>query len=530
MKTQTLTTGVVVLIAGGLIAKLLGAVYRIPLTWVLGTEGLGIYQLVYPVFSLLLVLSSTGAPTAISTMIAERVGKKQYDSINKIFKLSLTSLLILGIVSGAGLSLFSFLIASLQGNPDAKWCYVCISLAIPLVSVLSAYRGYFQGLLNMVPTAISQIVEQAGKLIFGLLLAVLFSPVGVQFATLGAIAGVVLSEVFAVLFMLVYAKTHKNLLPKATNSAQKNVAEPTKALLAELLHNATPILLCSFVLPLLQVMDSLLVVKLLGFAGIDNVLATKMWGINSGVVNSLINLPVALTLCVAVSIAPNIRNGLVNKQQSLHKITLAHKMSVNIALPCMVAMLLLSGLIVPFLYQHTFTSSVLNEMDLAINLLIFNAPYILIVALMQVQNATLQGMKLSRVPLFSMLIAGVVKIVVMLLLTPTFTFNIYGVALANVLFYVVAFVLNDVYLHLKLGWKMEYRQILPCVLASGVMALYLWVGTMTFKNLSVYMQLPLLVLVGASVYFATLWVSGGAPFFSTFVQKFKNRVYKRKRS
>ena len=191
---------------------------------------------------------------------------------------------------------------------------------------------------------------------------------------------------------------------------------------------------------------------------------------------------------------------------------------------------MLSGLIVPFLYQHTFTSSVLNEMDLAINLLIFNAPYILIVALMQVQNATLQGMKLSRVPLFSMLIAGVVKIVVMLLLTPTFTFNIYGVALANVLFYVVAFVLNDVYLHLKLGWKMEYRQILPCVLASGVMALYLWVGTMTFKNLSVYMQLPLLVLVGASVYFATLWVSGGAPFFSTFVQKFKNRVYKRKRS
>ena len=201
MKTQTLTTGVVVLIAGGLIAKLLGAVYRIPLTWVLGTEGLGIYQLVYPVFSLLLVLSSTGAPTAISTMIAERVGKKQYDSINKIFKLSLASLLILGIVSGVGLSLFSFLIASLQGNPDAKWCYVCISLAIPLVSVLSAYRGYFQGLLNMVPTAISQIVEQAGQLLFGLLLAVLFSPVGVQFATLGAIAGVVLSEVFAVLFM-----------------------------------------------------------------------------------------------------------------------------------------------------------------------------------------------------------------------------------------------------------------------------------------------------------------------------------------
>lgn len=530
MTKQTLTTGVVVLVLGGLIAKIFGGIYRIPLTWVLGTQGLGIYQLVYPIFSLLLVLSSTTAPTAISTMIAERVGKHQYASIDKIFRLSLISLLTLGILAGISLSLFSTSIASLQGNLSAKWCYVCISIAIPLVSILSTYRGYFQGLLNMTPTAVSQVVEQVGKLVFGLLLAILFRSVSVEFATLGAVAGVVVSEMLAVLFVIIYASIHKNQRYTEINTAQNINNESTKALFKELVRNATPILLCGFVLPVLQVVDSLLVVKLLGNAGIDSVVATKMWGINSGVVNSLINLPVALTLCVAVSVAPNLRNGLGNKQGTLDKITLAHKISINIALPCMVVLSVLASLIIPFLYQHTLGDSILDETNLAINLLVFNTPFILIIALMQVQNASLQGLKLSKVPLINMFVAGVVKLAVMLVLTQNPTFNIYGVALANVLFYIFAFVLNDVYMHTKLGWKMEYRQLLPCVIACAVVALYLWVGTLAFEYMNIYIKLPLLLLIGVSVYFSTLWATGGAEFLLSFVKKFKKRVYDRPRT
>ena len=198
MKKQTFLGGVAILILCSIIAKFLGAVYRIPLTWILGGEGLGLYQLVFPLFSLLLVISSTGMPTAISKMIAKREGN--INEINQVFKISLITLLIFGVLAGLFMFLCANLLSSVQGNELVTLPYMVISFAIVFVSILSAFRGYFQGRLNMVPTAVSNVVEQSAKLIFGLVFSYLLIGYGLVYGVVGAILGVVLSEVLTVVF------------------------------------------------------------------------------------------------------------------------------------------------------------------------------------------------------------------------------------------------------------------------------------------------------------------------------------------
>lgn len=144
MKKQTFLGGVVVLFLAGVIAKVLGAIYRVPLTWILGAEGLGIYQLVFPIFSLLMVLASAGMPTAISKVVAGYMAKNDFNAVQKVLKVSIKLLSVVGLFFSIILAVSSYYIASLQGVPNSVWCYLAIAPSVLLVSVLSAFRDIFK--------------------------------------------------------------------------------------------------------------------------------------------------------------------------------------------------------------------------------------------------------------------------------------------------------------------------------------------------------------------------------------------------
>lgn len=521
MKNSVFVKSVFVLIIAGIMAKVIGAIYRIPLTWILGAEGLGFYQLIYPIFALLLVLSSTGTPTAISTMVAERISKGQYASAKKILKISIVTLLIIGVFVGVILVMLSSVLAGLQQNPTIMPLYITIAFAIPFVSVLSAYRGYFQGFMNMMPTAISQIVEQVAKLVFGIGFALWLLQYGVIYATWGAVFGVVVSEVLAVFCVMLCYFKHKKQFKQHLNLS--TCTESGKKLLSEFFAHSLPIVLCGFVLPLLQMIDSLLVVKLLNIGGIEIVQATVMWGICSGVVGSLVNLPVALTQSVAVSVAPNMRDVNDNKQNTQNKIDNACVMAINISLPLEIVLFSMAGVIIPFLYQQSIT-----DVDLAIGLLMVYAPFVVVISLVQVQNAVLQGLKFSKIALRNVVLAGICKVVSLICLTTVQSVNIYGLVLSNIAFYVVAYVLNFVSLKNKRCWKISFLRVVPGCVSSVLMGVFLCVGAFAFEMLSVYIKLPLLLFIGASVYFSTMWVMGGLNDVKNWFTSFKKRVYKTK--
>ena len=521
MKNSTFVKSVFVLALGGLIAKGVGAAYRIPLTWILGAQGLGMYQLVYPVFALLLVISSTGTPTAISTMVAERVGKGQYASLPKVLRVSVGVLLGFGLLMGAMLVGLSGVLANLQGNSEIQILYVIIAFAIPLVSVLSAYRGYFQGLMKMSPTAISQIIEQLGKLAVGLGLGWFLARYGVLYATIGAVCGVVISELMAVFYILVCYFRHKQS-SQFVDIVQTDI-ESTKKLLKEFFANSLPIVLCGFVLPLLQMLDSLVVIKLLGVGGFDAQDATMMWGIASGVVGSLINLPVALSLSVATAVAPNVRDGIASRDDTIKKISQAHNMAINLSLPLGVLLLCAGSTIIPFLYQDSVA-----DMGLGISLLTLYAPFVVIIALVQMQNAVLQGLKRSKVALTNMLVGGVCKVLALFGLSVQSQINIFGVIISNIVFYLIVCLLNYVYLHRKQLLKIGPKPIAQCAVVSAVTGVYVYIGTIAFEQIPVFWRMFVLLMIATSVYISTLWAVGGLNGVMGLLKKLKNRVYKQK--
>ena len=163
MHKRSFIKGAAVLGAAGLMVKLIGVLYRIPLQWIIGDDGMGIYQKAYPVYSLLLVISTAGLPLAVSKLVAAHMAKGDRAGANKVFKTALGLLAVAGLIASIILFLFSKQFALLAKDPLAQTAMQYIAPAIFFVAVMAAVRGYFQGMQNMFPTAMTQLVEQVVK-------------------------------------------------------------------------------------------------------------------------------------------------------------------------------------------------------------------------------------------------------------------------------------------------------------------------------------------------------------------------------
>lgn len=293
-KTQSdqMIKGASIIAIGGLITKILGAFYRIPLTSVLGAEGLAVYQTVFPIYCILLTFSSTGVPTAIAKLISSGYGERV------VLKKSLSLFVPLGFLGSLLMILLSFPLATLQGNALATLSYLTLAPAVVCVSVISCLRGYFQGKMNMTPTAISQITEQAVKLAVGLFLctSVKGSP-----AVLGALAcaSVTISEVVALAYLYVLFKRREK--PRVSTYFLS-----FKRLIATLL----PIVISSLLLPLARAFDSFTIVNLLKKYTLH---AHSLYGIYTGSVESVSGVPVAVCYGIAVAVLPTISKKIAEK-------------------------------------------------------------------------------------------------------------------------------------------------------------------------------------------------------------------------
>ena len=176
MDKKSFVKGAGILAISGIIVKIIGAVFRIPLTNIIGSEGIGLYQKAYPIYAFLLVAATAGLPVAISKMVSEELATGNHYGGYRIFRISRRLLTLVGITTSLLLLISSGLISKIQGNPKSIYPLLAISPALFFVSIMSAYRGYFQGRHVMQPTALSQIVDQLCKLIMGLTLAALWLP------------------------------------------------------------------------------------------------------------------------------------------------------------------------------------------------------------------------------------------------------------------------------------------------------------------------------------------------------------------
>ena len=433
------TAGALLLAVAGMIAKILGAVYRIPLTNLLGAEGIGIYQLVFPIYALMLTLSSGGIPTAISRLVSEKKTLGEDTSVQKVMKASFVLLFGLGSCAMLIMFLISAPLAELQGNSLIRFGYYVVAPAILIVAISAYFKGWFQGNMNMVPTAVAQIAEQAFKMIFGLLFAYLLLPKGIINAVVGALIGLTLAEFLSMLIMaLLFAASKGKALPKVSLDA-----DSTKSIV----RASIPIMASGLVFPIVQFVDSLLIVNLLVGRGMARDIAISEYGILSAPVNSLINMPIVITLAFAVAIVPIIssKRAVRDAVSIKDKSSLAVKMSFLIGAPCFVAIFVLARPLMQILYPSLAVQSI----DLAVSLLMVSSVSVILLTLSQVFTSLMQALGKAVKPVMILLATAITKITLDIILI--MHLGIIGAALSSVIAYTLCVLIGWVTMSKLLG-------------------------------------------------------------------------------
>ena len=349
MSKKSFVKGAVVLGAAGLLVKVIGAFYRIPLTRIIGESGMGLYQLAYPIYSYLLVISTAGLPTAISRMVAEQVTLGNEEGARRVFRVSFQILFVIGLALSLFLWFGSSWIATLLGDGLAALSVQYIAPALFFVSLMSAFRGYFQGMQTMGPTAVSQVVEQIGKLIIGLYLAsawmTSFSIVspesGIANGAAGAMMGVTLSEVAAVILLVgVYmrhrSKEKKKLQKEECGIEQTFAPMSFGSIAKQLARIAVPVTIGASIMPLVGMIDAVLINNKLTSIGFSIGEARSLYGLLTGVVNTLVNMPAVLTIALAMSLVPAIAESRTLKDTVgvRAKAGTGLKLAMLVGLPC----------------------------------------------------------------------------------------------------------------------------------------------------------------------------------------------------
>lgn len=501
MKKKSFVAGALILTLAGIIAKVIGAIFRIPLTHFLGAEGIGIYQLIFPIYALFLVVSSSGIPVALSKIISKEYSKENYKNIQVLFKTSLFLMLVLGIFLTLIIIILSKTIAGFQNNVSIFICYVGIAPAILFSTLISAYRGYFQGLEIMKFSAISQVIEQMFKLVFGLIFAYLLLRINLIMGVFGAVVGVSVSELLTTIYLLLCYKRKKI---KSNENSEEVIS--FKHAFKFIIKEALPITLNSIVSPIVSVVDSLIIIKLLSNLGLNFNLSSMLYGLESGVVASLVGLPSIISVSLGVSLMPSLSSSFsLNRIDDVKfKSKLSIKLVWYFTLPCVLIYILMSKEICFFLYGN-LQNETINQLEIASELLKVSSLSIIYVALNQIATTIMQAINKSYLPLIVLTSCSVLKVILTIVLVQNVNFNIYGLAIADVICFGLACFINLMLLKKFLPIKFNFHEIIlvPVVSLTGLVVVIEFFRYI-FQNFLLNRLIIMLIILSAFVVYLLL--------------------------
>lgn len=506
MSKKSFLQGAVVLGIAGLIIKVLGAFFRIPLANLIGDEGMGYYQTAYPIYVLFLVLSTSGIPIAISKLVSERIAADHYDEAHRVFKISFILLFATGITSFLLVFFGAHEIVRYLKNPGAYYAMLAIAPALLFVPIMAAYRGYFQGMQNMKPTAVSQIVEQFFRVAVGLGLAVLFIKNGPSIAaggaTFGAAAGGVGGSI-AIIGIYFYRRAKiKQVIAKSTPSSRESAGK----ILSKIFMIAIPVTIGAAIMPIMSAIDVAIVMRRLQETGFTEASANSLYGQLTGMAAPLINFPGVLSMAIAMSLVPAI--SAANERKDLeflrYNVELGMRTAMLIGLPCALGLMTLSEPIMRLLYPFQKASAI----SAAPNLFIL-AFGVIFLSTVQTLTGVLQGLGKQSIPVINLCIGALFKIVITFTLTGIPWFNVKGAAIGTVAAYIVASILNlmavEKYTETRFSTGLTFiKPLLSAVTMSlGVGLGYLLLSNYLGNGLAVLISIGLGTIIYAVMLFVT---------------------------
>ena len=443
-KQSSFVRGAAILGAAGLIVKIIGALFRVPLANQVGPEGMSYYEVAYPYYSGLLVIASAGLPTAISKLVSERVTMRDYRGAREVFQTAQKLLCGIGIMLGLLMFLLAKPLAASSGLDAADLSFQAFAPALLFVSIMCAYRGYLQGMQQMTGTAVSQIVEQLGKLAIGLALAVKLLPKGPEYAAMGAIIGVTASELIALIVIWLMYRLKKRSFDAKLRRSPNTQPRGFGIISKNLLQIAVPVTIGASISSLAGIVDVALIINILtDNLGYETSLAQTAFSLLRTNVTTLTNMPGVLTMALAMSLVPAISAAMAKRDSASvrNASRMGLKLALIIGLPCATGLFVLAKPILSLLYPRLTEA----ELALAADLMHTAAIGVVFLSMVQTMTGVLQGMGKQNVPVFNLFIGFLLKVVTLIFLMNLPSVNIQGAAVSTVVCYAFAGIADTIY-------------------------------------------------------------------------------------
>ena len=472
-----------ILAAASILVRIIGMVYRIPVTRILGPVGNSYYSAAYEVYSMVLLISSFSLPLAVSKLVSARMAAEQPKAAYKIFKCTLTFALVSGGI-GALLIFFGagFFSDVLVNTPESKLALQVLAPTILVVAVMGCMRGYFQGLGTMVPTAVSQIVEQiinaavsigAAYILFhyGLKIDAVLGTKTAAYAygAAGSTLGTGLGALSGLLFLAFLVAAYRHVMRrKMAVSREERREESTAEIYYMLILTIMPVILSTAVYNLSGIIDLGIFKHLMALKNYDSMGIDELWGIYSGEYKLLTNVPIAVASAMASSTIPVLTRARIAKdrKEMRRKTENAIRFVMVICIPCAVGLSVLATPILTLLFGAK------DHLQLSALLLQTGSLSVVLYGMSTLTNGILQGMDKMRLPVIHAAISLALHVVLLVVLLMVTNLNIHTVVWANIFFAFLMCILNSRSIAKYMRYRQEFKRtfIVP-ILASGLMGL-----------------------------------------------------------
>ncbi|MDO5572380.1 MAG: polysaccharide biosynthesis protein [bacterium] len=502
-----------ILATAGIISRLIGLLYRVPLTNIIGDEGNGLYAAAFQIYSIMLLISSYSLPLAVSKLVSSRVAKGQYRNARKIFR----GALLFALISGGAVAVIvffgaDFFAGTLMTEPKSAVALRVLGPALLIVALMGVLRGYFQGMGTMMPTAISQILEQIVNAVMSILAATYLFQYGTKVAallrdnsyaaaygaaggTLGTGAGALMGLFFLFLVLLSQNRVLKRQMNKDTGRYMESYGQIFRVLLLTIL----PVIMSAAIYNISDPLDQSIFNYIMTKNGMGDI-QTSYWGMFSGKYRVLTNVPIALASSISASMMPTLTQCMEEREYraAKHKVSTATRFTMILAIPCAVGLSVLGKPILSMLFT--------GEIDIPAKLLQIGSISVVFYSLSTLTNGILQGIDKMNIPVRNAAIALLIHLASLYVMLEYFNLKLYAVVFSCIIFAFTMCVLNGLSIKKHLHYTQEIKRtfVIP-VIAAAVMGIVCWLMHLLFSLfLSIVPSTLLSIAIGALVYFAVL--------------------------
>ncbi len=454
--TKLFFSGVVILTVANLLIKAIGLLFKIPMNSVVGDEGMGYYTSAYTIYTFFYMISTAGLPVAVSIMISESRTKGELRQIKRIFKTTVILFVVIGLVGMAIMIAGAKGFSALMKSDPTYLSIIAIAPALFFICVSSVLRGYFQGFQQMMPTAMSELIEAICKLAIGIIMAMYAIEKGYSinvvaaYAIIGITIGTALSMLFLFISKIFFNESKYTAEFIETNGISEKT-EPVGRILGKLIAIALPITISASVMSLTNMIDMALVQRLLQAIGKTQEEATTIYGNYTTLAVPMFNLPPILIYPISCAIVPllSVARSQGDEKRSRTIMESSLRVSVLIGVPCACGMSVLSKQILSLFFRKQ------DSIEMAYPLLRILALATLFLCILSVTNAILQACHKQWLPMVSMFAGAVVKLITNFILIRYI--GMMSTPISTFLCYLTAVVLNFVFVT-------KYTKIVPNVL------------------------------------------------------------------